>query len=106
MKSLAAIYNSKGAADYVSDEEIFAAQRLLASSEGLFVEPASATPIAYLVKASIARSKEFDQIRHDKIVCICTGNGLKDPNALLKTVSPDQIQTVSADATSLIKILA
>ena len=106
MKSLAAIYESKGAADYVSDEEIFAAQRFLASSEGLFVEPASATPIAYLMKASRIRSQEFDQLKHGKIVCICTGNGLKDPNALLKTVSPDQIKTISADATSLIKILA
>ncbi|MGI0085985.1 MAG: threonine synthase, partial [Nitrososphaerales archaeon] len=46
MKALAAIHDSHGAADYVSDEEIFKAQKLLASREGLFVEPASATPIA------------------------------------------------------------
>ena len=48
MKTLAAIYESGGIADYVSDEEIFVAQKFLASKEGLFVEPASAAPIAYL----------------------------------------------------------
>jgi threonine synthase len=40
------------------------------------------------------------------IVCICTGNGLKDPNALLKDIKPDQIQTISADTKSLEKVLA
>lgn len=106
MKSLAAIYDSKGSADFVSDEEIFAAQRMLASSEGLFVEPASATPIAFLIKQAREKGEEFNRLRAGTIVCICTGNGLKDPNALLKNVSPDQIRTVSADATSLTKILA
>ncbi len=106
MKALAAIYDSGGRADSVSDEEIFSAQKLLASKEGLFVEPASATPIAYLAKIASAGSDEFDQMKHETIVCICTGNGLKDPNALLEGVKPDQIQTISTDAKSLEKILA
>ena len=106
MKALSAIYDSNGRADSVSDEEIFSAQKLLASKEGLFVEPASAAPIAYLARIADARSNQFDQMKDAMIVCICTGNGLKDPNALLKGVKPDQIQTISADAKSLEKILA
>ncbi len=107
MKALAAIYDSGGSADYVSDEEIFTAQKLLASKEGLFVEPASAAPIAYLTKiARAGKSDEYEQMKGSIVVSICTGNGLKDPNALLKGVTPDQLQTISADAKSLQKILA
>jgi threonine synthase len=106
MKVLSAIYSSRGLADSVTDEEIFAAQQLLASTEGLFVEPASATPIAFLEKVAKARSEEFEHLKNVITVCICTGNGLKDPNALLKTVRPDQIQTISADARSLATVLA
>ncbi|MDG6924085.1 MAG: threonine synthase, partial [Nitrososphaerota archaeon] len=103
MKALGAIYDSGGLADFVSDEEIFEAQKLLASKEGLFVEPASATPIAYLAKLAKFRrsSDEYEQMKDAKIVCICTGNGLKDPNALLKGINPDQIQTISASAKTL-----
>ena len=79
MKALSAIYDSHGLADAVSDEEIFSAQKLLASKEGLFVEPASATPIAYLARIASVRSDQFDKMRDAIIVCICTGNGLKDP---------------------------
>ncbi len=45
-------------------------------------------------------------MKNSTVVSICTGNGLKDPNALLKGVTPDQLQTISADAKSLQKILA
>ncbi|MGI0092437.1 MAG: threonine synthase [Nitrososphaerales archaeon] len=107
MKALAAIYDSGGSADYVSDEEIFTAQKLLASMEGLFVEPASAAPIAYLAKlARSLGSSEYQKMKGSTIVCICTGNGLKDPNAMLKGVTPDQLKTISADAKSLEEILA
>ncbi len=106
MKVLSAIYSSKGLADSVTDEEIFAAQQLLASTEGLFVEPASATPIAFLARSAEQGSKEIVRLKDEVVVCICTGNGLKDPNALLKSVRPDQIQTISADAKSLEKVLA
>lgn len=66
--------DSKGFALSVSDQEILEAQRLVAETEGLFVEPASASTIAPLVKllesGMIARS--------DNIVCVLTGSGLKD----------------------------
>lgn len=106
LKALDAIYDSNGNADFVSDEEIFSAQKLLASKEGLFVEPASAAPIAYLEKlARGGRSDEYDRVKDTIMVSICTGNGLKDPNALLRGVTPEQLQTISADAKSLQKVL-
>ena len=104
---MSAIYDSGGSADYVSDEEIFVAQKLLASKEGLFVEPASAAPIAYLTKlARAGKSDEYDGVKNSTVVSICTGNGLKDPNALMKGIAPDQLKTISADAKSLQEILA
>ena len=108
MKALAAIHDSHGSADYVSDEEIFRAQKLLASREGLFVEPASATPIAYLTKVARMRNRsdEYDKMKSSTIVCIATGNGLKDPNALLKDMSPESLKTIPADAKSLENVLA
>ena len=45
-----AVTDSKGAVDIVTDEEILAAQRWLATKEGIFVEPASAAPVAGLMK--------------------------------------------------------
>ena len=105
MKSLAAIYESGGSADAVSDEEIFSAQRLLASVEGVFVEPASAAPIAYLAKVSRSRGREYEEIKDSSVVCICTGNGLKDPNAVLKGVSPELMKTLPVDAVSLERVL-
>ncbi|WP_421077877.1 threonine synthase [Methanothermococcus sp. Ax23] len=79
-KALDAIYSSGGLAESVSDEEITAAQKLLAGKEGIFVEPASAASIAGLIKLI-----EMDAIdRDEKIVCITTGNGLKDPDAAIR----------------------
>ena len=111
MKALTAIYESGGRAAAVSDEEIFAAQRLLASSEGIFVEPASAAPIAYLERVARLRdaefSEEYGELKDSRAVCICTGNGLKDPNALLKGLTtPDSLRTISADERSLEVALA
>jgi threonine synthase len=76
----AAMDESKGAIDVVSDEEILAAQSWLASKEGIFVEPASAASIAGLVKWA-------DKIRdQSRIVCTVTGHGLKDPDAVLRNI--------------------
>jgi threonine synthase len=108
-KALSAIYDSSGAADFVSDEEIFNAQRLLASKEGLFVEPASAAPIAFLSKISKKESsfarEQFEQMKESTIVCIGTGNGLKDPNALMRDLRSSSLKVVNDDVKSLEKIL-
>jgi len=66
--------DSKGFALSVSDQEILEAQRLVAETEGLFLEPASASTIAALAKLLESGMME----RSDKIVCVLTGSGLKD----------------------------
>jgi threonine synthase len=87
-----AIAGSGGMIDLVSDEEILAAQRWLASHEGIFVEPASAAPIAGLIRASLTKSGEHfsrDAIPDDsKIVCTVTGHGLKDPEIVSAAIRP------------------
>ena len=73
-----AIDESGGAVEIVTDREILEAQSWLAQTEGIFVEPASAAPIAGLLK--LAREKRRDLMPKDlTVVCTCTGHGLKDP---------------------------
>ncbi len=83
-KASAAIRDSQGAIDIVTDEEILAAQLWLASQEGIFVEPASAASIAGLMKSlSDDRGARYplSQIPEgSRIVCTVTGHGLKDPD--------------------------
>ncbi|HEY8840484.1 MAG TPA: threonine synthase [Candidatus Dormibacteraeota bacterium] len=83
----------------VTDTEILSAQVQLASSEGLFAEPASAAPLALL----------FRLVREGKIakdaltVVVLTGSGLKDPDAALKNVEPPI--ELDGDARTLAKVL-
>jgi len=82
----AAVVESRGAIDIVSDEEILAAQKWLAQNEGIFVEPASAASIAGLFKwcDSTDSAHSFQRIRESsKIVCTVTGHGLKDPDVII-----------------------
>lgn len=74
--ALAARDESGGAIDEVTDREILRAYRLLASQEGVFVEPASAASVAGLLKAAEQGKVDPGQ----RIVCTVTGNGLKDPD--------------------------
>jgi len=67
---------SEGLIDSVTDREILACYRLLASGEGVFVEPASAAGIAGLLKKHDEGLLEAGQ----RIVCTVTGHGLKDPD--------------------------
>jgi len=81
----AAIEESKGGIDIVTDAEIIEAQMWLARHEGIFVEPASATAIAGMFKCCSATDAifSFKNIREgSRIVCTVTGHGLKDPDAL------------------------
>jgi threonine synthase len=80
-KAVNAIRNSGGTAETVTDEEILAAQKLLARVEGIFVEPASASSIAGLIKLANANiiGKE------ERVVCVTTGHGLKDPDTAVKS---------------------
>jgi threonine synthase len=67
---------SGGLIDEVTDRQILSAYRLLASQEGVFVEPASAASVAGLLKAAEQGRVDPGQ----RIVCTVTGNGLKDPD--------------------------
>lgn len=75
-----ALNQSLGAVDTVTDEEIIAAQVQLARKEGIFVEPASATSIAGLLKCVSKHSNLsiFHRLADTRIVCTVTGHGLKD----------------------------
>ena len=78
-KALRAVRDSGGTVEVVSDEEILEAQRLLARSEGIFVEPASASSIAGLKKLVASGIVKRDE----RTVCVTTGHGLKDPQVIL-----------------------
>lgn len=73
--ALKAIRESGGLAISVSDKEILNAVSQIARLEGVFVEPASATPVAALHQ--VMQSKEIDP--SDSVVCLVTGMGLKYP---------------------------
>ncbi|PZC53091.1 MULTISPECIES: threonine synthase [unclassified Mesotoga] len=81
-RAVAARDESGGVIEALTDEEILNAQKLLASSEGVFCEPASAASFGGLLR------KVHQGIIHpsDVVVCTLTGNGLKDPEAVLKSV--------------------
>ncbi len=85
-KALHAIYDTGGFATTVTDAEIIAAQQLLGKLEGVCVEPASAASVAGLKK--LRETGVID--KDEKVVCICTGNGLKDPDTIIQN-SPSPI---------------
>jgi threonine synthase len=98
-KALAAIYESDGYAETVTDEEILSAQKLLARTEGIGVEPASAASIAGLMK--LVENSEID--KNEQVVCIVTGHLLKDPNTAINAcIEPVE---VDADINELSRIL-
>ena len=79
-----------------TDEEILAAYHLVARTEGVFVEPASAASIAGLLK-----SVEDGWVkRGSTVVCTVTGNGLKDPDTALKGMP--QVTPVPVDPSAVV----
>jgi threonine synthase len=102
-----AVNESRGAVDIVTDNEILAAQQWLAENEGVFVEPASAAPIAGLMKCSEpARSPVYSlaQIPEGaRIVCTVTGHGLKDPDAVAGRVP--SLKTVPATEQAVLEAM-
>ncbi len=72
--------DSKGWFDKCSDDEILAAQKLLAQNEGVFCEPASAISLA-----GVLRDIKSGRIPEDsRVVCTLTGHGLKDPDTAIQ----------------------
>jgi threonine synthase len=96
-KALAARDESGGRIDAVTDREILAAYRLLARSEAVFVEPASAASVAGLLKVAEAGGLEPGR----RVVCTVTGNGLKDPDwAISGAPAPVTVPVDAAAAAS------
>jgi len=83
-KAEAARDESSGVIDMVSDEQILAAQRLMATKGGVFGEPASAASLAGLIKL-YHKGMNFSQSR---VVCVVTGTGLKDTETAVKDTEP------------------
>jgi threonine synthase len=93
----AAITESHGAIDVVTDHELLAAQTWLAQNEGIFVEPASAASIAGLFKCCDSKEAaySFQTISEEsRIVCTVTGHGLKDPDVI--TAQMKELKSVPA----------
>jgi threonine synthase len=87
---------SQGWFDECSDDEILAAQKLLAEKEGIFCEPASATSVA-----GALRDIQSGKIPEGStVVCTLTGHGLKDPDIAIKQSSSPVI-TVNATLDSV-----
>ncbi|MEC8914251.1 MAG: threonine synthase, partial [Candidatus Thermoplasmatota archaeon] len=90
-KAVEAASESSGSIDMVSDQEILDAQRLLARSAGIFVEPASAAGIAGLVKCHAAGGVPAGST----VVVTVTGHGLKDPDV---AVENSRAETILVDS--------
>ena len=97
--AVAARDESEGLIDSVTDGEILTAQRTLASTEGIFAEPASAAALAILVKCV----RDGRVAPGSRVVCVLTGSGLKDPDAARKDLSPPVL--VDEDAESIARLL-
>lgn len=93
-EALAAVRDSGGLLQAVTDEEIIAAYRLVASLEGIMCEPASAAPIAGLTSCL----REGADLRDRTIVAVLTGHGLKDPALALSLFEEQTPVPASLDA--------
>ena len=83
---------SGGWFDECTDNEILAAQKILANDEGVFCEPASATSLAGALKDI----KNGNIASGSTVVCTLTGHGLKDPDTAIKQCSSKML-TIEAD---------
>ena len=89
IKAWRAVKDSGGVFEIVSDSEIINAQRTLASREGIFVEPASASSLAGLIKL---RNRGIIG-ENESTVLITTGHGLKDPDIIVRNLTlPEEIE--------------
>jgi threonine synthase len=88
--ALLAVDESHGAIRAVTDEEILSAWAWLAKTEGVFCEPASAATIAGLIKFGVSANA--------KVVCVLTGNGLKDPDTAVNSASAPIVLDASLES--------
>ena len=93
-QALQAAEESGGRIIAVSDEKILDMQHRLAS-EGIWVEPASATGLAGL--AEMVRDGKLD-LKGKRVVAVCTGHGLKDPDIITSRMRPPLVLSASLEA--------
>ncbi|MZR63964.1 threonine synthase [Alcanivorax sp. DP30] len=84
---------SGGWFDELTDNEILAAQKLLAEKEGVFCEPASAASLG----GAMRDIKSGKIPEGSTIVCTLTGNGLKDPDTAIAQCQDSRMVTIDAE---------
>jgi threonine synthase len=84
---------SGGWFDELTDQEILAAQKMLAEKEGIFCEPASAASLG----GAMRDIKAGKIPEGSTIVCTLTGNGLKDPDTAIAQCQDSRMVTIDAD---------
>ena len=99
--ALAAVQESDGLIDMVTDEEILEAFKLVALEEGVFCEPASAASVA-----GVAKMWRQQKIRDGEVVaCTLTGHGLKDPDTAMKvSVQPTTVKASRDEVARLLRL--
>lgn len=99
--ALNAVKESAGAIDSVTDEEILQAYRVVAATEGVFCEPASAASVAGVMKLS----KQGGLREGETVVCTLTGHGLKDADtAISVSAQPKTVRATREDVARLLRV--
>jgi threonine synthase len=98
---LNAVQESSGAIDMVTDDEILQAYTVVAATEGVFCEPASAASVAGVAK--LHRHKALRE--GDTVVCTLTGHGLKDADtAISVSKQPLTVKATREDVARLLNV--
>lgn len=101
LKALAALRESGGCALSLNDTEILQAQQQLSRQESIFVEPSGALPVGVLALLLTSARVRADET----VVCLATGNGLKDPRAALRVLpSPATIDPSMQEVEKFLKL--
>ncbi len=99
--ALAAMKESSGSIDAVTDDEILHAYATVAATEGVFCEPASAASVAGVMKLS----RQGGLHEGETVVCTLTGHGLKDADtAISVSVKPKTVQATKEDVARLLNV--
>jgi threonine synthase len=94
-QALQAAEESQGGIIAATDEQILHMQKMLAKLEGIWVEPASATGLAGL---ALEIESGTLNVAGKRIVAICTGHGMKDPDIITRDMQKPQIVPPKLDA--------
>ncbi len=101
LKALAVLRESGGCGLALTDGEILEAQQKLARQESIFVEPSGAIPVGALVPLLTSGRVRADE----SVVCLATGNGLKDPKAAMRVLpSPATIDPSMQEVEKFLKL--